>query len=117
LIDYLRLLKLQDPRVMIYTIIEGRVASAATLISITADKRFITKYGYMLIHQLSSGALGKYNEMKDNTINLDEIMNSITKIYKDFTKIPEDKINEILSHDLYWNATKCLEMGLVDEIL
>lgn len=117
MIDYLRLLKQRDRRVKIHSIVEGRAASAATLLSVTADKRYATKYGYMLIHQLSSMCWGKYNELKDEIENCDALMNRIKKIYKDHTNIPEDELDKILSHDLYWDATKCLEVGLIDEVL
>ena len=117
MIDYLLQLKHSDKRVKIHTIVEGRAASAATLLSVTGDKRYITKYGYMLIHQLSSVCWGKYNELKDDMENCDILMERIKEIYKTHTKVPEDDMDKILSHDLYWNAEKCLEMGLVDEII
>ena len=117
MIDTLRLLKQRDPRVVIHTIIEGISASAATLISVTGDKRFCTKYGYMLIHQLSGSTGGKYNEIKDNMENINELMDRIKQIYQDHTTIPKEDFDSILSHDRYWNAKKCLKMGLIDEIL
>ena len=117
MIDYLRQLKKKDPRVIIHTIIEGRAASAATLVSVTADKRLITEYGYMLIHQLTSASWGKYNELKDDMENCDVLMERIKSIYKNHTKIPLEEMDKILSHDLYWDANKCLAMGLVDEII
>ena len=117
MIDYLRLLKQRDPRIIIHTIVEGRAASAATLISVTGDRRFCMKYGYMLIHQLNSATWGKYNEIKDDVENLDELMRRIKRIYKDFTQVPKEELDSILLHDIYWNSKKCLRMGLVDEIL
>ena len=45
--------------VPVYTIIEGAAVSAATMISVHGKKRYITKSGHMLIHQLSSGFWGK----------------------------------------------------------
>jgi len=44
-------------------------------------------------------------------------MGTIKAIYAQYTKIPESKINEILDHDLWFDAKKCLEYGLVDEIM
>ena len=70
----------------------------------------------MLIHQLSSGSWGKMNELEEEMENLKELMNSIKKIYKENTNIPRGELNEILKHDLWWNADICLAKGLVDEI-
>ena len=29
----------------------------------------------------------------------------------------EDKMDEILKHDIWWDAEQCLEYGLIDEIV
>ena len=103
--------------VKFHTVIEGRAASAATLISVTADRRYITEYGYMLIHQLWGASIGKYNEIKDGITNIDTLMDRIKQIYKTHTKVPEEHLDKILEHDIYWDAKKCKKYALVDEIL
>ena len=111
-IDYIR-----SSRTPVHSIIEGCAASAATMMSVTAEKRYITSHSYMLIHQLSSGLWGKYEEIKDDMENCDRLMKMIKDIYNEHTKIPKKKLNEILKHDLRFDAEQCLEYGLVDEII
>ena len=48
------------------SVIEGCAASAATIMSVTANHRQINRHAYMLIHQLSSGMWGKYQEQKES---------------------------------------------------
>ena len=60
---------------------------------------------------------GKYSEMKDDMENSKMLMKKIKDIYRKYTKIPESKLDDILKHDLWWDAEKCLEYGLVDEII
>lgn len=103
--------------VPVHTMIDGCCASAATFLSVCGKKRFINRHAYMLIHQLSSFMWGKYEEFKDEMRNQDKIMEMIKKIYAEYTKIPEAKIEEILKHDLWFDANQCLEYGLVDEIV
>ena len=67
----------------IYTIIEGYAASAATMLSIMGEKRYMHKNAHMLIHQMSSGFWGKMEEIKDEMKNLKRLEKVITKIYKD----------------------------------
>lgn len=117
MMDRMRSLKQKDPRVMIHTVVEGTCVSAATLISVCGDKRFIMKHGLMLIHQLKSQTWGKYNEIKDEMTNLDLLMKKIKKIYKLHTKIPANTMDEILKHDLLWGSKKCLNLGMVDSII
>ena len=103
--------------VPVVTIIDGACASAATFLSVVGSKRLIPKHGFMLIHQLSAMTWGKYRELQDDNINFNKLMDTIKAIYAEYTKIPEAKIMEILDHDLWFDADKCLEYGLVDEII
>ena len=101
----------------VHSYIDGSCASAATLISVVAKKRFIFENSFMLIHQLSSSIWGKFEEFKDEMENLDLIMSKIKKVYKEHTKMTTRQITEILKRDKWFDAEKCLELGLVDEIV
>lgn len=101
----------------INTYIDGAAASAATLFSVAGKNRFIGKHAVMLIHQLTSVMWGKYNELQDEIKNLDQWMKVIKGVYKEYTDVPMDKIDEILKHDLWFDAKKCRKLGLVDYIL
>lgn len=100
----------------IYTVIDGYAASAATLMSIVGAKRYMTPNSYMLIHQLSSGAVGKYWEIKDDFENCETWMNDIFDIYIENSALTKEDLDECLSHDLWWKSDKCIETGLVDEL-
>jgi ATP-dependent Clp protease, protease subunit len=101
----------------VHSVIDGAAASAATIISASCAKRSIGKYSKMLIHQLSAGAYGKYTELEDDMENNKHLMDTIKAIYKEYTKVPMKKLNEILKHDLWFDSKTCLELGLVDEII
>lgn len=100
----------------VHSYVEGAAASAATIISVACTKRYIGKYSKMLIHQLSSGLYGKYNELEDDMENNKHLMSTIKDIYKQHTTIPMKKLDEILQHDLWFDSKTCLDYGLVDEI-
>lgn len=110
-IDYIRKCK-----VPVHSIIEGAAASAATLISVMAQKRSINKHSYMLIHQLSSASFGKYEELVDDMENNNKLMGAIKNIYLSKTKIPEKILKDILKRDIYFDSKECLKYGLVDKI-
>ena len=101
----------------VHTYIDGSAASAATIISIAGAKRYIGKNSMMLIHQLSTGTYGKFSELEDDMENNKRLMKMIKDIYKQYTKVPMKNIDEILKHDLWFDSAKCLEFGLVDEVL
>ena len=71
----------------------------------------------MLIHQLSASNQGKYEELKDEFTNLSGLMDIIKRIYTENTKIPKNKLEQLLRQDIWLTSYKCLEYGLVDKIL
>tara|TARA_R100001594_G_scaffold43382_1_gene75526 strand:+ start:1061 stop:1696 length:636 start_codon:yes stop_codon:yes gene_type:complete len=108
---------IKSSSVPVVTCVEGCAASAATLMSVVGTHRVIRKNSFMLIHQLSSGMWGKYEEMKDAMENNDLFMRIITDVYEEHTKIPKKKLKEILKRDLWLDAETCLDYGMVDEIV
>ena len=70
----------------------------------------------MLIHQLSSGVWGKMNEITDEYNNLTNLMKRIKSIYKIHSKLGENKLEDLLKHDLWLDSKKSIKFGLVDEI-
>tara|TARA_R100001082_G_scaffold86841_1_gene53395 strand:- start:2780 stop:3409 length:630 start_codon:yes stop_codon:yes gene_type:complete len=111
-VDVIRNLKSE-----VHSYIEGAAASAATIISVACNKRFIGKYSKMLIHQLSASSYGKYTELEDDMINNKHLMLTIKEIYKTYTRMPMKKLDEILRHDLWFDSQTSLELGLVDSIV
>ena len=104
-------------KVPVHTYVDGFAASAATFLSVVGSKRFMSRNSYMLIHQLSSTLWGKYSEIEDEKKNLDLMMETIKNVYKEYTKVPMKKLDEILKHDLLWDANTCLKYRLIDEVI
>ena len=104
-------------QVPVHTYVDGFSASAATFLTVVGEKRFMSRNSYMMIHQLSSNFWGTYSNFEDEKENLDLMMKTIKDIYKKYTKLPMKKLDEILKHDLMWDAQTCLQYGIVDEII
>ena len=112
IIDTIRNLK-----VPVVSIIEGNAASAATMISVVCDYRLCHTNSFMLIHELSSGAWGKFSEIELEVENLKNLMKRIKTIYKENTNLTETDLNNMLSNDKWWNSKESRKMGLVDELI
>ncbi len=108
---------IQSLETPVNTFIDGFAASAATLISVAGDKRYMTKNSLMLIHQLSSQNGGKFNEIKDDMANLETMMRLLKKIYLEKTNLNNYQLDELLKQDLWLDSDTCLKYGLVDEII
>ena len=101
----------------VYTYIDGFAASAATLMSVCGKRRFMTESSVMLVHQLSSGASGKFEEIKNEYSNLVEFMEIIKKTYLNNSNISIQHLDDLLKQDLWLNSKKSLEYGFIDEII
>jgi ATP-dependent protease ClpP protease subunit len=111
-VDYIK-----NSKIPVHSVIDGCAASAATLMSCVADRRLMHRNACMLVHQLSGLMWGKFQEMQDDMQNSEMLMKKIKNIYKEHTKIPKREMDKILQHDIWWEAEKCLEYGLVDELI
>jgi ATP-dependent protease ClpP protease subunit len=86
--------------------------------SLAGDKRFIYKNSFMLIHQISSMMVeGTHEQFKDEFENQQRLMNRIKDLYREKANMSEDTLEDLLKHDLWLDSEKCLEYGLVDQIL
>jgi ATP-dependent protease ClpP protease subunit len=107
---------IQRCKIPIYSIVEGSVASAGTMISIVCKKRYICPNAFMMIHQLSSEVFGKMNEITDEYENLSELMDVLKKLYITHTEFSKKKIEKLLKHDIYLSSKKAMKYKLVDEL-
>ena len=107
---------IQGLRVPVYTVCDGFVASAGTLISVSGKKRFIQPNAYMLLHQLSSSVWGKMAEIEDEYGNLKKLMEHLITHYTKRTKITRKELEKLLKKDIIWDVKECIKYGVVDEI-
>jgi ATP-dependent protease ClpP protease subunit len=101
----------------IITVVDGCCASAATLFSIVAKRRLIKRHAYMMVHQLSANCWGKHQEFLDELQNQKQFMKLIKDVYREYTKLPPAKLDDILKHDLWFDAKTCMRHGLVDDVV
>ena len=98
-------------------IVEGVCCSAGTIIMLAADKRYMTKHSYLLIHNLSSNLWGaKFHEFEDEMVNLSELTATLTNIYKDRTVLRGKVLKNLLSNEIMFNAKESLKLGFIHGI-
>lgn len=102
--------------VPVYTVVDGFVASAGTLISLAGAKKYIRPNAYMLIHELRSGVWGKMSSIEEEVENLKKVMDHIYDFYINNTKMSKKQLEKILNKDVIWNATECISKGVADEV-
>lgn len=107
---------LKNSKVHVNTHVEGVCCSAGTFILLGGARRYMGKHAFVLIHQLSSGFVGKYVELRDEMRTCKKIMKTAKKLYKTETNIPRDVLKDMMARDIYIDAEECLKYGVVHEI-
>jgi ATP-dependent protease ClpP protease subunit len=104
-------------RVPIISYIEGICASSATFITIASKYKIIAPYGIMMIHNYYMKIEGKRELILFESKVGEKITEIIKKIYIKNTKLSEQKLNEIMENDIFFDAKESLKYGLVNKIL
>ena len=104
--------------VPVHTFVEGTVASAASLITVVADKRYMTKRSTLLLHQPSMelGEL-RYDMLTDKLYNVQLLYKSMVDLYVDHSKLRRTDVEALLATEKYLTAAQAKERGLVDVVL
>lgn len=108
---------LRRTKVHVTTIAEGTCCSAATFILLGGDRRLMGRHSQILIHQMSTGFEGKFEELRDEMNTCNKIMKMMKKMYKKETKIPKEVLKQILKSDIYLDSEECIRYGIVDGIV
>tara|TARA_B100001121_G_C18499919_1_gene531487 strand:+ start:65 stop:673 length:609 start_codon:yes stop_codon:yes gene_type:complete len=107
--DFIKTLKIP-----VHTYIDGLVASAATFLFLAGKKRFMTENSNILIHQISTGFWGKFEDLKDEYKNTTELMKIAKKIYTDNTSMSKKTIDDIIKRELYLTYQDALKYKIIN---
>lgn len=100
----------------IVTYVDGMVCSAATFLLMVGKKRVASKHSFVLIHQVSTGFFGKYNDMIDEMQNTHDLMEACRNLYTSHTKMTPERLEELLKSERAVNAETCLKDGIVHKV-
>ncbi len=103
----------------ISTIAMGTCASAASFILAAGEKgkRFALPNCDLMIHELSGGAGGKFNEIKNTFEHTIKLYEKMANHYSEFTGKSVKRIKQDMQRDFFMTAEEAKEYGLIDEVL
>tara|TARA_R110000824_G_scaffold621_4_gene3872 strand:- start:569 stop:1570 length:1002 start_codon:yes stop_codon:yes gene_type:complete len=96
--------------------IEGIAASMGSVIALAADNVIMAENSLFMIHNAWGGAMGEAKEMKKTAKLLDKISGEIADIYVKKTKLPYDKVKDMMDEETWLNADEALELGFIDSV-
>jgi len=99
------------------TIVYEFCASAATFILMAGTVRKMGKNSWILIHQMSSGFEGSYQDLRADMKTNKKLMRQFREVYSEYTTIPPEKLEDLMNRDITYSARKCLKYNVVDEVV
>jgi ATP-dependent Clp protease protease subunit len=115
LYSYIR--TLHDVQVNTYNI--GCAMSAASIIFLAGDNRYMYRYTAFMLHTVSSGAYGKiFPNLEDETEECKKIHKDICEIYAKHTNKTYKQWNQLIKYkDRYYRHAEALDIGIVHKVI
>jgi ATP-dependent Clp protease protease subunit len=101
----------------IRTIIEGEAQSMATFIALAGDEIEICNPSVFMIHNPHNEVQGTADQFEQGASELRNIENDMVAAYAAKTKLPEEKIREMMKNTTSMTASQAKEFGFVDKVL
>lgn len=116
LIDYIHTMK--DQGVKFNIICRGMAMSAAALLlAAGTGVRSASKHSKIMVHQLSTFAIGKLSDVKSNAKFSEQLEDECNELMSQFTKKDKSYWEENQKSDYFLNAQQALDLGIIDQII
>lgn len=97
--------------------VDGAAMSAATIItSVPGAKVVMPKGAMMMIHKVSSIAMGNVDDFRKAADDMEKLEDNILSIYAEKTGKEVEEIRPVVDAETYFTAAEAVEFGLADEI-
>ena len=95
----------------------GIAASMGAIILQAADERVIGKNGHILLHEPSTGAIGKLSEIEDEARFADQLSSRLLEILAERSSLSPQQIKRKWKRKDWWlGAEQAVELGFADRI-
>lgn len=110
---------IEHSKTPVHTICTGAAMSCGFMLLIYGHKRFSYKHGTPLYHQISTGFVGKVQDMEENFAQVKKLQDKFEEMTMEKTKITKKKLDKIRKKKVDWfmTADEALELGVVDEVI
>lgn len=103
-------------KIPVHAVAEGYVASAGTVMLVAAGKRYGTPNSVLMVHQLSSGGAGTFEQLTDQHQNYSLFMKKMKDMYLENTKIKQKELDALMKRDVFLDVNTCIKYGFFHEV-
>lgn len=115
LFDYLRDLQRRGHKVVTKAI--GKAESMGSVLLQAGTERIMSKNAFILIHEISGGAMGKASEMEDSVKLVERLQTKLLTILADRSTLSPTQIKRRWTRkDWYLDAEEALSVNFIDRI-
>lgn len=97
--------------------VDGKAASAASVIAMAGDEVLMSPVSIMMIHNPWTVAVGEAKDMRHVADVLDEVKETIINAYQTKTKLSREKISQLMDEETWMSAQKAISEGFADGVL
>ena len=103
----------------VYTYCVGSSMSAAFMIFLAGEKRFIGRHATLMYHQLSTWQTGKLQDILDNIDEAQRVQNSMEEYIKERTGLTDSELSEWRNSkiDVYFTPDDAVKRGIATDVL
>lgn len=99
------------------TKIDGKAASAGSIIAMAGDEVLMSPASILMIHNPWTGASGEAKDMRHAADVLDEVKETLVNVYQAKTKRSRNLISRLMDEETWMSAKKAVAEGFADGIL
>lgn len=104
--------------VQVKAVIEGLCASAATLIAMACDARYIRPHAFILVHPMVGGFEGQHEQIQDYAGMMRMLNEKLIDFYLRHSDILDrGRVENMMSRESWLDAQQAVDLGMVDGII
>jgi len=104
----------QDCGLELWTVADGWVASAGTLLLLSGSRRFSMPHASLLVHSLSTYIEGKAQEILNEATNTRKLHNLVRDIYMQRCNLKKTEVISMLAKESMFTFKESMKMGFVE---
>ena len=103
----------------VITVVSANAYSIASLIMLSADKRYISKHGEVMVHNpmVPLVEYANANELEKHVNELRMLENMLQTIYTQFANISLEDIRVLMDNETYLSPDEAVKRGFADEVI
>lgn len=109
---------IQSLTVEVHIYVIGSAMSAASIILMAGDHRYMYENSTLMLHSASGGTEGKGYSVIDDAKEFERLHEQMSELYGSRTNVKTgDWKKKLKYHDVYIRSDEALELGLIDKII